>query len=133
MTLQIGEELYIVGSTAQFGEWKLSRAIKLSWSQGHVWKCQILVNHQLLESKVEFKFVIVLNGDLQKVQWEGGKQNHELNLNEYVKQFSQPSTMERLNDSKSGGIANLTFPNNMDMVSYDLTKKLIVMRAPWRT
>ena len=61
------------------------------------------------------------NDTLNGVVWEN-KTNHLFNLKDYIKQFSLPSTIEGLHEGKSCGVANLTFANTMDIVSYDINK-----------
>ena len=66
-SLQFGQEVYIVGSSPELGEWQLSKALKLKWSEGHIWKKRINVTYRanmtLPVSKFEFKFVVMMNND----------------------------------------------------------------------
>lgn len=132
----MGEELYVTGSSELLGRWDICKAIPLMWSQGHVWRLVLQSNAELLDmlqGQLEFKFVVIADNNPKQIIWEGGKSNHAFDLPDYIKQFSLPSTIEVLNEGRSGGVANLTFMNTMDIVSYDINKQKIVMLAPWKT
>ena len=92
------------------------------------------------------------------MRWEGGKANHEVDLDWIKAQFNQPQVYQMLlsmsanaaadgADSRqtmvstlqSGGrvdssnnMVNLTFQNTQDAVSYDFRKKKLIVMAPWR-
>ena len=38
------KEVFIVGSIPELGEWQLSRAVKLTWSEGHIWVLRKQIN-----------------------------------------------------------------------------------------
>jgi len=77
-----------VGSTPELGEWQLSKALKLIWSEGHIWKRRINVTYRanmtLPVSKFEFKFVVMRNNDPNQAIWESNP-NHRFDLLEYIK------------------------------------------------
>jgi len=79
----------------------------------------------------EFKFVI--RDALHVIRWEGNP-NHRFNLQEYVAQFSQPAILDALKDGgEAQGVANLTFPDTKDMVSYNRQSKTLSFFSPWRS
>ena len=103
--------------------------VRLTWSNGHIWRAT-LPKSAIAES-FEFKFVI--RDDVRVVRWEGNP-NHRFNLREYILQFSQPAILEALRDGgQAQGVANLTFPDSTDMVSYDRSRKLLSFYCPWRS
>jgi|LauGreDrversion4_2_1035121.scaffolds.fasta_scaffold2072223_2 hypothetical protein len=46
-------------------------------------------------SKFEFKYVVMRNNDPNQAIWESNP-NHRFDLPEYIKQFSEPATLEQL-------------------------------------
>ena len=54
-------------------------------------------------------------------------------MQKYLHQFGQPAILEALRDGgEAQGVANLTFPDSKDMVSYDRATKLLSFYSPWR-
>ena len=71
-TTTFGEEMGILGSLPILGNWDGSKAFKLIWSNGHVWKGEIPVNIYVAKG-FEFKFVIIQ--DKKVKTWENGENN----------------------------------------------------------
>ena len=71
-TTTYGEEMGILGSLPILGNWDESKAFKLIWSNGHVWKGEIPVNNYIVKG-FEFKFVIIQ--DKKVKTWENGENN----------------------------------------------------------
>ena len=71
-TTTYGEEMGILGSLPILGNWDGSKAFKLIWSNGHVWKGEIPVNNYTVKG-FEFKFVIIQ--DKKVKTWENGENN----------------------------------------------------------
>ena len=71
-TTTYGEEMGILGSLPILGNWDGSKAFKLIWSNGHVWKGEIPVNNYTIKG-FEFKFVIIQ--DKKVKTWENGENN----------------------------------------------------------
>ena len=104
--------------------------MNLTWSNGHIWRAT-LPRSVISADSFEFKFVI--RDDVSVVRWEGNP-NHRFNMREYMQKFSQPAILEALRDGgQAQGVANLTFPDSTDMVSYDKSRKLLSFFCPWRS
>ena len=71
-TTTFGEEMGILGSLPILGNWDESKAFKLIWSNGHVWRGEIPVNIYVAKG-FEFKFVIIQ--DKKVKTWENGENN----------------------------------------------------------
>ena len=71
-TTTYGEEMGILGSLPILGNWDESKAFKLIWSNGHVWRGEIPVNIYVAKG-FEFKFVIIQ--DKKVKTWENGENN----------------------------------------------------------
>lgn len=100
----------------------------MTWSEGHIWR--VSLPRSAITDVFEFKFVI--RDDAKVVRWEGNP-NHFFNLREYFNKFSQPEILEALGEGGAAqGVANLTFPDSTDMVSYDIHRKLLSFYSPWR-
>jgi hypothetical protein len=54
---KFGQEVEMAGSIPSLGNWLPSCALKLTWSEGHVWRA-CLNPDQLSNSKFEFKFIV---------------------------------------------------------------------------
>lgn len=65
-----GEQICLVGSGSPFGEWDVSRALSMTWSDGHVWKADLDVE---LEPEFELQYKYVIMGeDVGVVTWMSG-------------------------------------------------------------
>lgn len=68
-----GQNVCIMGSIPELGNWSTCKA-KLRWTEGHIWKCTLLLPQQFFE----YKYVVYSTND-NKMIWEGGK-NRMCNL-----------------------------------------------------
>ena len=83
------------------------------------------------QRRLEFKFVVLTHGHPEQAKWESNP-NHCFDLPEYIKKFSMPETLDYLSQEASGGVANLKFHDNTDVVSYDINRQSLLFLAPWR-
>ncbi|GAB4820742.1 hypothetical protein N2152v2_007788 [Parachlorella kessleri] len=84
--LQMGQGVTLVGSHPALGAWELGNGVRLSWNDGHVWQAEAPLPPG---STVEFKCVLVAEGQDGWAQWEEGH-NHIL----HVPLSNGTSTME---------------------------------------
>ena len=66
-----GEEMGVIGSIPQLGNWSEYKLLKLKWNSGNNWSGTILFEPNIKD--FEFKFVIMENKKV--VTWEGGENN----------------------------------------------------------
>ena len=83
-----GQEVWVLGSIPEFGNWGLNGACKLHWNKGHIWKGERIIGRDI--DYFEFKFVIEKKG---KIEWwqEGG--NNKINLKNITKDGKNKSGM----------------------------------------
>eukprot|EP01069_Polyplicarium_translucidae_P007145 Polyplicarium_translucidae@DN3063_c0_g1_i7.p1 len=74
-----GERVSIVGSHASLGAWDPAHSCRMSWSEGHLWNCEVPFSWGE-ESTVQYKCVIIRdNTQPPEVYWKRGN-NFQLNL-----------------------------------------------------
>eukprot|EP00919_Chromeraceae_sp_WS-2016_P067775 GHVR01160353.1.p1 GENE.GHVR01160353.1~~GHVR01160353.1.p1 ORF type:complete len:170 (+),score=38.64 GHVR01160353.1:289-798(+) len=69
-----GEDLFILGSSNEFGNWDVSKVVPLVWGKGDMWNVSLCVS----PGTYEYKFIIKC-GDA--VRWEPGS-NHKIEVTE---------------------------------------------------
>eukprot|EP01055_Gregarina_sp_Pseudo9_P002676 Gregarina_sp_Pseudo_9__2675@NODE_2922_length_822_cov_11_337165_g2668_i0_p1_GENE_NODE_2922_length_822_cov_11_337165_g2668_i0NODE_2922_length_822_cov_11_337165_g2668_i0_p1_ORF_typecomplete_len166_score34_49CBM_20/PF00686_19/5_9e03CBM_20/PF00686_19/2_7e26CBM_48/PF02922_18/0_0074_NODE_2922_length_822_cov_11_337165_g2668_i0254751 len=69
-----GQELYIIGNTSELGEWIPEKAVKMTWSEGNNWRCDVPFQSN---QTIQYKYLV--KDDHGNINWEWGL-NHELNL-----------------------------------------------------
>ena len=75
-----GENVWVVGSIPEFGNWGLNGALSLDWNRGGIWKGVRKIERDI--NYFEFKFVIEKWGKIK--QWQEGG-NNRINLEEITK------------------------------------------------
>ena len=66
---KMGEDLAIIGSINELGNWKPHNALKMGWNEGNIWKTELYINNNTILD-FEYKFIL-LCGDSVK-RWEEG-------------------------------------------------------------
>ena len=74
---------------------------------------------------------MLTQGHPEQAKWESNP-NHCFDLPDYIKKFSMPENLDYLSQGASGGVANLKFHDNNDVVSYDINRQSLLLLAPWR-
>ena len=66
---KVGEDLFVVGSIKELGEWKNLEKVPLTWTEGHIWvtKTPIYVNDQ-----AHFNYKYLLKTEGGDFIWENG-------------------------------------------------------------
>jgi len=98
-TTTYGEEMGILGSLPILGNWEESKAFKLIWSNGHVWRGEIPANNNTLKG-FEFKFVIIQ--DKKVKTWENGENN----------KFDYDGFINQINVNKKGFYSKYEYEYN---------------------
>ena len=68
---QFGEEIGILGSISQLGNWNQNDIFYLKWNNGNIWTGEIIF--ETIPVDFEFKFIIASNRFIK--QWESGDNN----------------------------------------------------------
>ena len=84
-----GEDLGVIGSMPELGNWDQNRALRMSWNDGNIWKASINYNFER-EKEFEFKFIFIENGRVKR--WEDGN-NRKLGFNQ-LKDIIEPNIKE---------------------------------------
>ncbi len=66
---QMGEDLGVIGSINELGRWDQNKALKMTWSDGNIWKGIIYFNNNTIYD-FEYKFIFISKGCVK--QWENG-------------------------------------------------------------
>mmetsp|Transcript_115344 Transcript_115344/g.331064 ORF Transcript_115344/g.331064 Transcript_115344/m.331064 type:complete len:189 (+) Transcript_115344:58-624(+) len=66
-----GQEMRIIGSCPELGEWDVERSLPMMWTEGNIWVAKLALPRQA--QRIEYKY-IVREGP-SKVRWESGN-NH---------------------------------------------------------
>lgn len=68
MVTQVGEDIYVVGNTAELGNWNTANAVKLTWIDNDTWRGPVQFTTSVGQS-VQYKYVKKSGGS---VTWENG-------------------------------------------------------------
>ena len=66
-----GEEVGILGSITDLGNWNTNKIFYLGWNSGNIWRGKININKPYIN--FEFKFIIAVNRSIK--EWETGDNN----------------------------------------------------------
>ena len=106
-----GEEVGILGSIPELGNWNQNQIFYLHWNNGNVWTGEILIGPYPL-SDFEFKFIISSNRCVKI--WESGD-NNKVNVDKLFNEIKY---------KKNGFI-------NKYQYSYDLEKAELYLKCKW--
>ena len=73
---KMGEDLAVIGSINELGNWQTNRALKMGWNSGNIWKTELYLNDNNIFD-FEYKFILTCGGYVKK--WEDGN-NRKFNL-----------------------------------------------------
>jgi len=62
-----GQNLYVVGDLEELGGWSTEKAVKMGWTQGHVWTTKVT-----LPFSVMFHYKYLVLGENESSRWETG-------------------------------------------------------------
>ena len=66
---KLGEDLAVIGSIKELGNWDVNKALKLGWHHGNIWKGVLYLDEENI-SEFEYKFILTCGGYVKK--WEDG-------------------------------------------------------------
>ena len=105
-----GEEVGILGSITELGNWNINNIFYLGWNNGNIWKGKIDINKPYIN--FEFKFVITFNRNIKK--WENGD-NNKINFDSLVNEIKY---------KKNGYLDKYEY-------YYDNSNKELYIKAKW--
>ena len=78
---KLGEDLAVIGSINELGNWKSCNALKMGWNEGNIWKTELYINDNTILD-FEYKFILTCGGSVKR--WEEGY-NRKFNFSEIKK------------------------------------------------
>lgn len=78
---KLGEDLAVIGSINELGNWKPCNALKMGWNEGNIWKTELYINDNTILD-FEYKFILTCGGSVKR--WEEGY-NRKFNFSEIKK------------------------------------------------
>ena len=112
---QMGQELGVIGSIKELGEWNQDKALKMEWTNGNVWIKKIDYSENI---DFEFKFIFIVNMKVEK--WEDGN-NRIFNFNEIKSKLE--------NEKNNSDIVNINL--NQQIYKFDSNENLLTIIAEW--
>jgi hypothetical protein len=112
---QMGQELGVIGSFKELGEWNQDKALKMEWTNGNVWIKKIDYSENI---DFEFKFIFIVNMKVEK--WEDGN-NRIFNFNEIKSKLE--------NEKNNSDIVNINL--NQQIYKFDSNENLLTIIAEW--
>ena len=112
---QMGQELGVIGSFKELGEWNQDKALKMEWTNGNVWIKKIDYSENI---DFEFKFIFIVNMRVEK--WEDGN-NRKFNFNEIKNKIE--------NEKNNSDVVNINI--NQQIYKFDSNENLLTIIAQW--
>ena len=89
---KLGEDLAIIGSINELGNWNPYHSLKMGWNEGNIWKTELYINDKTILD-FEYKFIVTSGGFVKR--WEEGY-NRKFNFSE-IKQLIEMCPLEGTN------------------------------------
>jgi hypothetical protein len=105
-----GEEVGILGSITDLGNWNINKIFYLGWNSGNIWKGKININKPYIN--FEFKFIIAFNRSIK--EWENGD-NNKINFDSLINEIKY---------KKNGYLDKYEY-------IYDSTNKELYIKCKW--
>ena len=114
---QIEQELGIIGSIKELGNWNQNKALKMKYNkEENIWQKEFILNKK---EDFEYKFIFISNGKVKK--WEDG--NNRIFKYSYIKKLIEINLED--------GTAHLEEENNHESFDYDLNEQLLFINCDW--
>ena len=114
---KLGEDIGILGSIKELGEWDQSKIIKLGWTKGNIWTIDIDLKSKDINN-FEYKFILLNNGSIK--EWENG--NNRI----FVKKDIETILEENINKNNKYNAK----VNNVEYTYYE-NDKLLRLKCHW--
>ena len=105
-----GEEVGILGSITDLGNWDINKIFYLGWNGGNIWRGKININKPYIN--FEFKFIIAFDRNIK--EWENGD-NNKINFD---------SLLKEIKSKKNGFLDKYEY-------FYDSTNKELNIKCKW--
>lgn len=111
---QMGQELGVIGSFDQLGNWNQDKALKMKWNEGNIWMIEVPYNGM----DFEFKFIFIVNNKV--IKWESDE-NRKFEFN----------NIKNLVEKELKGNDSVLINNNKTSYFYDSRNNSIKIISVW--
>lgn len=115
---KIGEDIGLIGSIKELGQWDQKNALRMYWNEGNIWKTTIDISFTEINS-FEYKFSLFNNGNI--IEWENGD-NRLFNLSGVRK------SIKRNIKNKKNTQLNIICENNYE---YNMKDHTLILKCIW--
>ena len=113
-----GQELCIIGSINELGNWNQDKVVKMEYyKEVNIWKKELIIDSN---KDFEYKFIILTNGKIKK--WENG--------NNRIFKFSDSKKL--IEKNLEDGMAHIEKESH-ESFDYDLKKQLLFINCNWQS
>lgn len=111
---QMGQELGVIGSFDQLGNWNQDKALKMKWNEGNIWMIEVPYNGM----DFEFKFIFIVNNKV--IKWESDE-NRKFEFN----------NIKNLVEKELKGNDSVLINNNKTSYFYDSRNNSLKIISVW--
>lgn len=111
---QMGQELGVIGSFDQLGNWNQDKALKMKWNEGNIWMIEVPYNGM----DFEFKFIFIVNNKV--IKWESDE-NRKFEFN----------NIKNLVEKELKGNDSVFINNNKTSYFYDARNNSLKIISLW--
>ena len=115
---KIGEDIGLIGSIKELGQWDQKNALRMYWNEGNIWKTTIDISFTEINS-FEYKFSLFNNGNI--IEWESGD-NRLFNLSDIQK------SIKRNIKNKKNTQLNIICEDNYE---YNMKDHTLILKCIW--
>ena len=115
---KMGEDIAVIGSRNNLGNWEVNRALKMAWNNGNIWKGVLYIGDANI---VDFEYKFILTCGNYILRWEDG----------YNRKFNF-SKIKELIKAYSGNYTSVYLQNIEGInIKYDCDKNSLTMFCFW--
>ena len=115
---KMGEDIAVIGSRNNLGNWEVNRALKMAWNNGNIWKGVLYIGDANI---VDFEYKFILTCGNYILRWEDG----------YNRKFNF-SKIKELIKAYSGNYTSVYLQNIEGInIKYDCDKNSLTMICFW--
>ena len=115
---KIGEDIGLLGSIKELGQWAQKNALRMYWNKGNIWKTTIDISFTEINS-FEYKFALFSNGNI--IEWESGD-NRLFNLSDI-----QKSIKRNIKNKKNTQLNTIC----EDDYEYNMKDHTLILKCAW--
>ena len=105
---ELGEDLAVIGSINELGNWNKKKALKMKWNKGNIWSGTLFFNYGQIKD-FEYKFIILSKGIIKL--WEDGN-NRKFSLSQIKGLIESAPKTETIIHLKNISSQNIDYNRN---------------------